>query len=53
MDFKSVFDANPSADQLFAFEDGNAFIKQGDADTHKKNTGKDYKVITKEKPQKK
>lgn len=47
MDFKSVFDANPTAEVLYGFEDGNAFIKQGEADSHKKNTGKNYEVIKK------
>lgn len=53
MDFKSTFDANPGVEVLYGFEDGNAFVKQSEADAYKKSSGKDYKTITKEKPKQK
>lgn len=46
MNLNSVFEANPKAKEIFAFEDGNAFLSEDAAKNHKKNNGGDYETVT-------
>ena len=46
---KSVFEVNPEINTLYVFEDGNAFAYKGHAENHKRQTGKDYEMVEREK----
>jgi hypothetical protein len=46
---KSVFDANPTVNIFYVFEDGNAFTYKGYADSHKMTTKQEYKIVEREK----
>lgn len=39
---EAIWNANPDVNVLFAFEDGNAFVKLSDAVAYKRTTQKDY-----------
>jgi hypothetical protein len=41
----SVFLANPNANVLYVFEDGNSFISKRDADNYGNQTKQNYAVV--------
>lgn len=51
---KSYFEST-GANTLYAFEDGNVFVRLSDAEAYKKLTKQDFKTVEKEqtKPEKK
>ena len=45
---EAIWNANPLVTCLYCFEDGNCFIKLSDAQSWKKETGKDYTIKMRE-----
>jgi hypothetical protein len=45
---EAIWNANPTVNMLYCFEDGNCFVKHGDAASHAKTTGMAYTVKVKE-----
>ena len=43
---EAIWNANPNINTLFCFEDGNCFVKHGDAASHAKTTGATYKQVS-------
>ena len=41
---EAIWNANPTVNMLYCFEDGNCFLKHGDAAAHAKTTGAAYTV---------
>lgn len=41
---EAIWNANPNINTLFCFEDGNCFVKHGDAASHAKTTGATYVI---------
>jgi hypothetical protein len=45
---EAIWNANPNINTLFCFEDGNCFVKHGDAASHAKTTGLTYKQVSRQ-----
>jgi len=43
---EAIWNANPTVNMLYCFEDGNCFIKHGEAASYAKETQKPYTVKT-------
>lgn len=42
---EEIWAANPDVKVMYCFEDGNCFIKHGDALSYKKDTQKEFKTV--------
>lgn len=49
---EAIWNANPDVNVLFAFEDGNAFVKLSDAVAYKRTTQMDYTRVERPKEEK-
>ena len=45
---EAIWESNPTVNMMYCFEDGNCFIKHGDAASYAKTTHKPYVVKVRE-----